>query len=63
MNISFLDLVGMIYKSFHEGNMRSCKKIKDLGEDRRRTASMYLETFYRVLPLLVETRGHLLLLL
>ena len=25
--------------------------------------SVYLETFYRVLPLLVETRGHLLLLL
>ena len=33
---------------------------EDEEEDRRRTVSMYLEIFYRVLPLLVETCGHLL---
>ena len=45
---TFVDLVGMVYKVFPQ------------EEDRRRTASMYLETFYCVLPLLVETCGRLL---
>ena len=40
--------------------MRSCQNSKDLEEDRRRTASMYLETFCRVLSLLVETCGRIL---
>ena len=47
-------------KSFHKGKMRSSLKSKDLEEDRRRTASMYLETLCRVLLLLVETCGRLL---
>ena len=40
--------------------MWSRLKSKDLEEDRIRTASMYLETFYRVLLLFVETCGRLL---
>ena len=40
--------------------MRSCLKSKDLEEGRRRSNSIDLESFCRVLPLLVETRGRLL---
>ena len=41
-------------------NMWACLKSKDQEEDRRRTCSTNLETFCRVLSLLIETGGHLL---
>ena len=40
--------------------MWSCLNSKDLEEDQRRTVSMHLETFCRVLPLIIETCGRLL---
>ena len=50
----------MVYKVFPQGKDKVLLESKDLEEDRRRTISMYLETLYRVLPLLVETCGHLI---
>jgi len=57
---TFVDLVGMVYNLFHEERCDLCWKNKDQEEDWRRTASMNLETFCRVLPLLVETCGCLI---
>ena len=60
MFFTFVDLVGVVYNLFHKERCDLCWKNKDQEEGRRRTASINLETFCRVLPLLVEIRGHLL---
>ena len=56
----FVDLVGVVSEVFHEERCYFCWKNKDHGEGQRKTVSINLETFCRVLPLLVETCGRLL---
>ena len=53
-------LVGVVYNVFYEERCDLCWKNKDQEEGRRRTILINLETFCRVLPLLVEIRGHLI---
>ena len=60
MLFTSIDLVGVVYNVFHVERCDLCLKNKDQEEGRRRTIPINLETFYRVLPLLVEMHGRLL---
>ena len=60
MLFTFVELVGMVYNIFHEEICDLYCKNKDQEEGRRRAVPINLETFYRVVPLLVETCGRIL---
>ena len=57
---TLVELDGVVYDLFHKERRDLCWKNKDLRRSRRRTSPIYLEPFYRVLPLLVDTGGRLL---
>ena len=58
--LTLVDLVGVVYVIFHEERGDLCWRNKDPRRRCRRTGPIYLEPFYRVLPLLVDTGGRLL---
>ena len=61
MIYTFLDLAGVVYMIFHKERLDLCWKSKDRLERMMENRSQHHEAFCRVIPLLVDASGHLLL--
>ena len=58
---TFVDLFSMVYIIFHKERLDLCWKSKDLLKKMMENCLQHHEPFCRVIPLLVDTSGHLLL--